>query len=108
MKLIDIIIKGHTDNILTGKLNGEFGDEVLNNQGVFQGSPISALLYIIFADGIMGEYKDLLNNIEHGKINLNVKNLDTEFSRSEHLMEIRSKDFINRCPKWEKPDKIKL
>ena len=63
IKLIDIIIKGHTDNTLVGKLNGLFSNEINNDKGVFQGSPISALLYIILADGIMDEYKTELNKI---------------------------------------------
>ena len=33
-------------------------EKIGNNQGVFQGSPISALLYITFADGIMDEYTE--------------------------------------------------
>ena len=40
-----------------GKLNGELGQELSNNKGVFQGSPIRALLYINFVDGITDEYK---------------------------------------------------
>ena len=61
MKFIDIIIKGHTENTLVGKIDGKFGKEVVNNKGVSLGSPISALLYIIFADIIMGSYKEELN-----------------------------------------------
>ena len=55
-----MIIKGREGNILHGKHAGVLGEEIKNNKGVFQGSPISALLYIIFADGIMDEYKKKL------------------------------------------------
>ena len=56
-----MIIKGHGGNILHGKHEGILGKEIENNKGVFRGSPISALLYIIFADGIMDEYKNEIN-----------------------------------------------
>ena len=56
--LIDMIINGHTDNSLYGKLNCEIGTETYSDKGVFEGSPTSASIYIIFADGIMEEYKD--------------------------------------------------
>ena len=56
-KPIRNIIQGHHGNILQGKHDGQLGREIHNNKGVFQGIPISALLYIIFADGAMGEYK---------------------------------------------------
>ena len=75
IKIINGIIKGHGNNLLQGNHNGTRGRKVNNNKGVFQGSPISALLYIIFAGGIMDGYeKELLKlktkmpdgNKEHG------------------------------------------
>ena len=57
-KLIDIAIKGSTSNAFLGKLDGVSGEGIGGNKGVFEGSPISALLNIVFADGIMGEYKN--------------------------------------------------
>ena len=53
LKLIQNIIRGHTGNILQGKHDGELGRKILNNKGVFQGSPINALLYINYADAVM-------------------------------------------------------
>ena len=57
IKLIDVIIKRHTDNTLDGEINGTLSNEIGNGEGVFQGIPVSSLLYIIFDDGIMGDIK---------------------------------------------------
>ena len=62
IKFIDLLIKGHSGNTLVGKINGVHSREINNDKGVFQGSPLSALLYIIYGDGIMGEYK--MNSIK--------------------------------------------
>ena len=60
IKFIHNIIQGHDNNTLHGKHDGILGWEIHNNKGVFRGIPVSALLYIIFADGIMKEYKQEL------------------------------------------------
>ena len=60
MKLIQYICKGHGNNILRGEHDGILGEKINNNnnnKGVFQGSPLSALLYIILDDKVKDEYK---------------------------------------------------
>ena len=74
-----MIIKGHEGNIIRGKHAGILGKEIENNKGVFHGSPIVALLYIIFADGIMGEYKNNINTQSPQKIKMITRNLNTDF-----------------------------
>ena len=57
VKLTHNITQRHRVNILHGKHDGQLGRKINNNKGVFQGSPISSLLYIIFVDGVMNDYK---------------------------------------------------
>ena len=47
---------GHANNKLRSKINGEYSNLIKNNTGVFQGSPISAYLFIIYTDRIMNAY----------------------------------------------------
>ena len=81
MPIIHNIIKGHHDNILRGKHNGAMGNKIPYNKGAPQGIPISALLYITFADGITHEYKQELRKHPIKKITMIVKNLPIEFRR---------------------------
>ena len=53
IKLIDITIKGRTENKLYGEFDGILSNGIDNDKGPLQGSPVSALIYIIFADDIM-------------------------------------------------------
>ena len=103
IKLIEIIIKGHTDNTLAGKLNGELSNEIENDKGVFQGSPISALLYIIFADGIMDEYKNELKQLKIPKIKILLKNLDIEYKWTEFLSKLKNREEAIEKVNWETP-----
>ena len=50
---------GHSDNKLWAKYNNKLSKLVHNNTGVFQGSPLSAQLFIIYADYVMNEYKNI-------------------------------------------------
>ena len=61
LKTVKFIIKCHDGNRLSGKLDGALWGEIISNIGGFQGIPISSLVYIIFADIIMDDYKDELN-----------------------------------------------
>ena len=71
-------------NLLQGKHNGIMGSKIRSNKGVFQGSPICALLYITFADGILREYKQNIIPIKTTKTNMIVKKLTGEYRWSEH------------------------
>ena len=54
------------------------GSKIRNNKGVFQGIPVSALLYTAFADSIMGGYKTELPNTKRGEFKANTEGLATE------------------------------
>ena len=47
---------GHNNNQLRSKINGEYSQLADNNIGAFQGSPISPILFIIYADHIVNNY----------------------------------------------------
>ena len=81
MGLIQMMPQGHRGNIPQGKHLGEIGTEIGNNEGVFQGSPISAILYITFADGITGEYKNELHPHNAQKIKMVTHDLQVDFDR---------------------------
>ena len=49
--------KGHQETRLCVKHKGEYGEECQNNVGVFQGSAISALMFIIYLDDTMEDFK---------------------------------------------------
>ena len=53
---------GHNNNQLCSKINGEYSQLVDNNIGVFQGSPLSPILFIIYADHIMNNYSKSIKN----------------------------------------------
>ena len=59
--LIKIIRIGHKGASLRPKNNGEIGRKTIN-KGVSQGSPISAYLFIIYAESMMGIWKSLKRN----------------------------------------------
>ena len=53
--LIKQIRSGHKANKLCPKYNGVIGPQMYNNKGVFQGSPISAMRFIIYFDQLIGD-----------------------------------------------------
>jgi len=55
------IRQGRLKTTLCGKHRGRYGEEQQNNVGVFQGSAISALMFIIYIDDMMEDY----NAINH-------------------------------------------
>ena len=61
----------HNNNQLRSKVNGGYSQLINNNIGVFQGSPLSAYLFIIYADHIMKQYNKSIkkheNNITKSK-----------------------------------------
>ena len=60
LKFIKNIIKGHTENKLCSKHKNKTSKYINNNVGVFQGSPISAQLFVIYADKVIQDYKEEL------------------------------------------------
>ena len=55
--LIKQIRSGHLGNKLYPKYKGTVGAQVYNDKWVFQGSPISAILFIIYFDRLLGNIK---------------------------------------------------
>merc|ERR1712112_748961 len=56
ISFINMIKIGHDNNQLCSKVKGEYSKLINNNIGVFQGSPLSPILFIIYADYIMNKY----------------------------------------------------
>jgi len=56
------ILRGHQDTQLMAKESNEYGPKILNNVGVFQGSSISALLFIIYLGDMRNGYEALNDN----------------------------------------------
>ena len=50
------IRSGHMGNKLCPKYKGITGSQMYNNKGVFHGSPVSATMFIIYLDHLMGKY----------------------------------------------------
>ena len=57
IELIKIIRKTHTKTKLAPKEQNRIGTTIESNIGVYQGSPLSALLFIIYTNQMMGEYE---------------------------------------------------
>ena len=61
-----------TGDTLCTRQKGHFCNDIGNNVGVFQGSPLFAQLFIIYDDNVMSKYrqeiKNKLNNIYYVKI----------------------------------------
>ena len=53
---------GHNNNQLCSKINGEYSQLIKNNIGIFQGSPLSAYLFIIYDDRVMKRYNKSIKN----------------------------------------------
>ena len=53
---IRLIRMGHTENQLRPKYKGAIGTRTHNNRGASQGSPLSAMLFIIYFDRMMEGY----------------------------------------------------
>ena len=57
IELIKIIRKTHTKTKLAPKEQNRIGTTIESNIGVYQGSPLSALLFIIYTNQMMREYE---------------------------------------------------
>ena len=56
LETIARIREGHRHTTICAKYQGKYGKPEINNVGVFQGSVISALLFIIYLDDMMEDY----------------------------------------------------
>ena len=82
-------IEGHADTLLCSKRKGAYGRYFSNNIGVAQGSPISAQLFAICADTVMGGYASKLKKQTSYKklllkatFSLNKNGLPTKYSNA--------------------------
>jgi len=64
MEMIQRVRRGHQGTTILPKTKGKYGIGSPNNIGVFQGSAISALLFVIYKDDMMGDY-DALSREKH-------------------------------------------
>ena len=53
-----MIFIAHKNTTLAPKHRNKIGKTCVNNNGCFQGSPLSALIFIIYADEMMREYEE--------------------------------------------------
>ena len=79
IELITHLRRGHQNTKLVAKLNGEYGKPQDNNVGVFQGSAVSALLFIIYLDDMMEDYQAL-----NQKSNLATRKAKTKITTSRN------------------------
>ena len=79
-ELIKQIRSGHKGNKLCPKYKGVLGPQMYNNKGVFQGSPISAMLFIIYFDHLIGQYeKQLSQQYKIQRPPLTIRNEQAEY-----------------------------
>jgi len=79
---------GHDGTRLIPKCDGYIGKPEKNNKGVSQGSPLSATLFIIYAEQMMIQYNTNPRKIKR-------ENLPTEKIRSQEMrMDGQSINFI--------------
>jgi len=57
LEMITMIRQGHQNTTLYAKHQGAYGKQVTNNVGVFQRSEISALLFIIYLEAMVEDYR---------------------------------------------------
>ena len=92
--LIKIIRMGHQGTKLRPKNNGIIGEKVINNKGVFQGSPLSAYLFIIYIESMMEDYNNSLKpETIQNMPNLTIRNNEEEqnWSGFLHVKKIQTK-----------------
>ena len=75
LNFIRTIKVGHEGIKLTPKCGGYIGKSEDNNKGVFQGSPLSATLFIIYAEQMMKQYQENLPT--HTKRNAHNENKES-------------------------------
>ena len=79
--MITHIRRGHQNATLLPKTRGKYGATTENNVGVFQGSALSALLFIIYQDDVMGNY-DALNHANNLPIRHIIERTQNEVDRN--------------------------
>ena len=86
-----------------GTWNGDLCKDIGNNKWAFRGIPISARVYVIFADGAMGAYKGEIGAHQTGKIETKMRNREVEYKWREYETQIKPNNNNDELPKWIKP-----
>ena len=92
--LIKQLRSGHSGNYLVPKYKGRMGDKINNNKGVFQGSPLSPLLFIIYFARLLEIYEERLTNsyeIERPLIMTRSDKAETAWCHQYELKRFRQK-----------------
>ena len=71
--------------MLRSKQSGKYSQQIENNIGVFQGSPLSAILFIIYADYVMKKYDGKVKNANIKINKIRVRNQQVKDNLSGHL-----------------------
>ena len=102
IRFINDIRNGHQGNTLRPKVKGELGKKVGNNIGVFQGSPLSALLFIIYAERIMTDYNESLPlPIKKNCKGMIVRNYEEEKKWTDFAVRVRYRELNEKAPKGD-------
>jgi len=88
--LIKTIKQGHENTKLKVKINGNLGGYVENNIGVFQGSPLSALLFIIYLDDMMDDY-EALNDLCNLRSRIENRMHNNEKATNEQIQTLKNR-----------------
>ena len=59
IELIRLIAKTHENTKIMAREKNKLSEKQVTNKGVFQGSPLSALLFIIYTDSMMERYEEV-------------------------------------------------
>jgi len=88
IQTIQQIWRGRQNTQLMAKSHNQYGAKVENNVGVFQGSAMSALLFIIYLDDMMEDYNALNTNKQITKRTQEKCELEQQTLTSEQIKKI--------------------
>ena len=89
--LLKIIILGHTDSKLRARLHDQLGTFVNNNNGVFQGSPPCAQLFIIYTDCALEIYTHDITNAKVRTMQSNIRDDDPSNRWHNYVLKLKTK-----------------
>ena len=70
IELVRLITKTHQNTQLRARERNKLAQKTETNRGVFQGSPLSALLFIIYTDSMMERYDELWKEKKQRMLNM--------------------------------------
>ena len=81
--MLKMIYIAHKKTTLAPKHRNQLGKTCDNNNGCFQGSPLSALIFIIYADEMMNDYEEEMKKTRKNRKNNN---------KNDEKIKIRTRD----------------